>query len=359
MKVRLVDLRAEYEEIRGEVELAIRAVIESSRFILGPAVERFEAAFAEAHGARHCVGVASGTDALRLTIEALGIGSGDEVIMPVNTFAATALAVSGVGARPRFVDCDERTYLIGPDQVGGAVGRRTRAILPVHLYGRMLDVSSLEVFGIPVIEDAAQAHGASLRGAPAGSVGIAGCFSFYPSKNLGAWGDGGAVVTSDDDLVTRLVQMRNLGEVSKYHHEVKGYNSRLDALQAAVLHVKLSRLEEGNRRRCAAARFYNEHIKDGIPRPDLEGVFHLYVIRVADRERLRERLAEVGIETGVHYPIPLHLQGAFRDLGHVRGEFPVAEQAAGQLLSLPIYPQIGEGELSYVVENVNRLAMVP
>jgi dTDP-4-amino-4,6-dideoxygalactose transaminase len=359
VKVPFVDLRAEYTEIGGEVRQALGAVIESAQFVLGPAVQSFEGAFAAACGADHCVGVSSGTDAIKLSLEALGVGPGDEVIVPANSFAASALAVSALGARPRLVDCEEESHLLDPAAADRALSDRTRAILPVHLYGRMVDLEPFERLGPPILEDAAQAHGAERAGFRAGSRGVAGCFSFYPSKNLGAYGDAGAVVTSDEGLAEELRRLRHYGQSTKYHHERRGYNARLDSLQAAVLEVKLRHLADWNRRRRAAAAYYDEHLREGIGRPVLDGVFHLYVIRVRNRDLLQKRLAEAGIETGVHYPIPLHLQGCFRDLGHAEGDFPVAERLSREILSLPMYPQIRPEQLDHVVERVNGLAELP
>jgi dTDP-4-amino-4,6-dideoxygalactose transaminase len=359
LHVPLVDLHAELEEIRDEVEPAIREVIEKSQFIMGPQVARFETEFADYIGARYAVGVASGTEALKLALEAIGVGRGDEVIVPAHTFAASALAVWAAGATPRLVDCDERTHLIAPEQARGAVNARTRAIIPVHLYGAMADLEALGGLGLPMIEDVAQAHGATWNGRRAGSIGLAGCFSFYPSKNLGAWGDGGCVVTSDEGVHKRLLQLRNYGQSKRYHHDEKGYNCRLDSLQAAVLSVKLRRLDAGNARRRRAAAYYSENLRAELPRPGSEGVFHLYPIRVRNRDLLRDRLAAAGIETGIHYPIPLHLLGCFTDLGHSEGDFPVAERIARETVSLPIYPQIQDHQLAHVVEQVNRLAEAP
>lgn len=359
MKVRLVDLPAEFAEVGAEAERAMRAVAETGSFVLGPAVERFESAFAAFCGARHCVGVASGTDALRLALEALGVGAGHEVVVPANTFAATALAVCDVGARPVFVDCEAGSPLLDLEAAARAVTARTRALVPVHLTGRMVDLAPLLALGIPVLEDAAQAHGAERDGARAGARGVAGCFSFYPAKNLGAYGDAGAVVTSDDAVAESVRALRNYGQSVRYVHAVRGHNARLDALQAAVLEVKLARLPEWNRRRRAAAAYYDAHLRDDLPRPPLDGVFHLYTIRVRQRDRLQKALLERGIETGVHYPVPLHLQACFRDLGHREGEFPRAERLARETLSLPMHPFLGEEALAHVVEHVNRLAEAP
>jgi len=357
MRVPFIDLEAEFEETGEQALAAVATLARRGSFVLGPAVERFEAAFAEVSGTAHCVGVSNGTDALKLTLDALGVGPGDEVVVPTNTFAATALAVHATGARPRFVDCDARTYLMDVDAALAAVGPRTKAFLPVHLYGRVVDVAPLVATGIPVVEDAAQAHGARHGDLRAGTGGVAGCFSFYPSKNLGAWGDAGAVVTSDAGLREKLVRLRNYGQSRKYYHDEPGTNARLDAVQAAVLEVKLRHLDAWNARRRVAAEAYAERLRPEIVRPEPEGVFHLYVVRVGNRDALRTALAEREIESGIHYPVPLHLQRCFADLGHREGEFPVAERAAREIVSLPMYPQIREDQLAWVARAVNELAV--
>jgi dTDP-4-amino-4,6-dideoxygalactose transaminase len=357
MRVPFVDLAAEFEEIGAEALAAVTDVARRGSFILGPVVERFETAFARASGAAHCVGISNGTDALALTLEAVGVGPGDEVVLPTNTFAATALAVRQTGARPRFVDCDPRTYLMDVDQALAAAGPRTRAFLPVHLYGRLLDVSRLVATGIPVVEDAAQAHGARQGELRAGTMGVAGCFSFYPSKNLGAWGDAGAVVTSDARVRDKLLRLRNYGQSQKYHHDEPGTNARLDALQAAVLEVKLGRLDLWNDLRRRAADGYARRLRPDVVRPDPEGIFHLYVIRVGNRDEVRDALGRHDIESGIHYPVPLHLQKCFADLGHRAGEFPAAERAAREILSLPMYPRIRDEQLDRVADAVNEVAV--
>lgn len=355
MKVPFVDLRAEYKEIRDEVDAAMRSVIEESHFILGPEVETFEDAFTHYIGTRYCISVSSGTEALKLALEAIEVKPGDEVVLPVNTFVATALAVTALGAIPRFVDCEEDSFLIDMEKVHDVIGPRTKAFIPVHLYGRVVDLDAVNAaISIPVIEDAAQAHGAESNGKRAGSVGLAGCFSFYPSKNLGAYGDGGAVVTSDNSLREQLKLLRNYGQTKKYHHEVKGGNSRLDGIQAAVLSVKLKYLDKWNVLRRTAASFYTENLKEGIPRTQGDSVYHLYVIRIKNRDELREKLASEGIATGIHYPIPLHLQGCFKDLPFANESFPIAEKLSGEILSLPMYPHIQPEQLEYVVEKVNQ-----
>lgn len=354
MKVPLIDLFAAHAELRDELDAAVRRVVDSSRFILGPEVEAFESSFAQYVGAAHGIGVSSGTEALKLVLEALGIGVGDEVIVPTNSFAATAMAVAATGATPRFVDCCEADALLDVDAALAAVGSRTRAIVPVHLYGRLLDLAALRSANLPLIEDAAQAHGARRDTTSAGNQGVAACFSFYPAKNLGAWGDAGAVVTSDAALADQLRALRNYGQSARYLHDHQGYNARLDALQAAVLSVKLRTLDTWNAQRRAAAAFYDENLTFGRP-PRLAGdVYHLYIVRVANRDELRERLAEAGIETGIHYPCPLHLQTCFAQLGYQRGDFPVAERQAAQILSLPLYPQITHEAQQYVIDAFHR-----
>ncbi|MBU0673514.1 MAG: DegT/DnrJ/EryC1/StrS family aminotransferase [Proteobacteria bacterium] len=354
MNVPFVDLQAEFREVDGEVSAAIRNVVQKGNFVLGPEVEGFEEAFARYVGSSCCIGVSSGTDALRMALEGIGISAGDEVIVPVNTFVATALAVTAIGAVPRFVDSVDESFLLDIAKAHEAVNSRTRAVIPVHLYGRMVAAEDLASFDLPVIEDAAQAHGQDCQGRRAGSVGRAGCFSFYPSKNLGAYGDGGAITTSDEELRDRLRLLRNYGQSRKYHHEIKGGNHRLDAIQAAVLRVKLKSLDRWNQCRRAAAAYYTNHLKDGISRPTGESVYHLYVIRVGNRDRLQGKLAEAGIDTGIHYPVPLHLAPCFKELGGRQGDFPVAERAAREILSLPMSPFITSEQQEYVVEKVNK-----
>lgn len=356
MKVPFVDLKASYLEHRAEIDAALQDVLEKTAFIKGPKLEAFEEAFARYVGARHCVGVSSGTEALKLALEALGVGPGDEVVIPANTFVATAFAATALGAVPRFVDCEEETLLLDVDRVAEAVTERTKAILPVHLYGRVLDLGPLRRLGLPLVEDAAQAHGAERDGLRAGAQGLAAGFSFYPGKNLGAFGDAGAVVTSDDALAERVSLLRTYGERVKYEHLIRGHNARMDALQAAILQPKLERLDDANERRREAARFYDESLRVRHLPYEAGHVYHLYVIRVRNRETLQARLAEEGVAAQIHYPIPLHLQPCFKDLGYGVGSFPRAERAAQEVLSLPIYPQITREQLEHVVEVVNREA---
>jgi dTDP-4-amino-4,6-dideoxygalactose transaminase len=347
--VPFLDLGAQYRSIRGELLDAMAGVADSGRYVLGPAVAAFEESFASHMGGRYCVAVNSGTSALHLALIAAGVGPGDEVITVPMTFVATTWAVSYVGAKPVFVDVDPVTYTMDVSQVEAKITKHTRAILPVHLYGQAADLDPLleiaERHGIPVVEDAAQAHGAAYRERPVGSRGLAGCFSFYPGKNLGALGEGGAIVTNDEEVADRLRALRDHAQGERYHHDELGFNYRMDAIQGAVLGVKLPRLEtwiEGRRR---AATRYGELLSD-LPvmlpteAPDNRHVWHLYVVMHPERDRIQKLLDAAGIGNGLHYPIPVHLQKAYTHLGHVEGEFPVAERIARECLSLPMFPEL-------------------
>lgn len=359
--VHLVNLKEQYSSIKAEVQEVMTRVVESTQFILGHEVQALEAEFAGYCGVRHGVGVASGTDALYLALLAVGVGPGHEVITAPNTFIATAAAVSHTGARVRFVDIEPDTYNMDPDLLERAITPRTRAILPVHLYGHPADMDPIlrlaEKHGLQVIEDAAQSHGARYCGRRAGSLGHAACFSFYPGKNLGAYGDGGMVVTNDDRIAGKLRLLRDHGREDKYHHIIEGYNSRLDALQAAVLRVKLRRLDQWNALRRERAACYSNLLCDmglGLPAVvgDVEHVFHLYVLRTSLRQQLQAELSRAGIETGIHYPVPLHLQPAYAKLGYRQGDFPRAEAIAKEILSLPLYPELSDTDLERVVEEI-------
>ena len=349
-KIPLVDLQIQHRQIEEEVHAGFERVLAQGSFILGAEVEDFEHAFAEFSRARHCVGVASGTDALELALRAAGVGRDDEVILPVNTFIATALSVARAGARPVFVDCDPVHYLIDPERAEAAVTPQTRAIVPVHLYGQMAPMDSLaqlaERHSLSLIEDAAQAQGATQQGAHVGAWSAAAATSFYPGKNLGAYGDAGAVLTSDDAVARDLRRLRNYGSEVKYHHPIQGFNSRLDTLQAVVLRAKLRYLREWNEQRRAAALRYEALLAelDAVQQPSAaagnEHVWHLYVVRIPRRDQTLAALQDAGVGVGIHYPTPLHLTGAFEDQGHTRGEFPVAERACDEILSLPIFPGI-------------------
>lgn len=364
MTVPFLDLRAQYAELKEELRPHLDRVLDTSTYILGPYAEQFEQAFAQFLGVRHVIGVANGTDALLLSLKALGLGPGDEVITAANSFVATAEAIAHCGARPIFVDVEPETLTIDVAQVDAAISPRTKAIIPVHLYGQPADMASLGTIartrGIPILEDAAQAHGASVEGRPVGGFGAAACFSFYPGKNLGAYGDAGAVATDRDDLAGTLRKLRDHGSEKKYAHDLIGFNSRLDGLQAAVLLVKLNRLRQWNERRLAHAALYSDllsgvaDVKTPTVRTGATHVFHLYVIRVPaeHRDGLRGYLQERGIATGIHYPVPLHLTPAFAALGYRPGTFPVAEQSARTVLSLPMFPELRREQIVYVAEQV-------
>ncbi len=358
--VPLVDLKAQHRRVEAAVLDGFRRVLDSTSFILGREVAELETAFAEFSRVRRCVGVANGTDALELLLRALRIGPGDEVIVPANTFVATPLAIARAGATPVFVDSDPEYHLVDPARVASAIGPRTRAVFAVHLYGQMAPMTALEsaLAGTDVLllEDAAQSHGASQEGRPSGGVGVGAGVSFYPGKNLGAYGDAGAVLTGSDAVADTVKALRNYGSDVKYHHPETGFNSRMDTLQAVVLAAKLPILAEGNAARRAAARRYDEllsELPEVVPPRTLPGnehVWHLYVVRVPRRDAVLKGLAARGIGAGIHYPIPCHLQGAFRYLGHRRGDFPVAEAAADEILSLPMFPEITPGQQQEVVD---------
>ncbi len=360
--VPFVDLRAQQQTIRTEIDDAIRRVLEDCAFILGPQVGEFERHFADFVHARHAVGVGDGMAALRLALAAVDIGPGDEVILPANTFVATALAVSAVGAHPILVDCDASTYNIDPSLVEAAITARTRAIIPVHLAGQAADMDALneiaERRGLYVIEDAAQAHGTLYKSKPCGSLGTLACFSFYPSKNLGAYGDGGMVTTSDPRLAERLTRLRDYGQRHKYEHVEKGLNSRLDTLQAAVLSVKLPRLARWNEARAAHADRYRRLLA-GIgdvtvqaPMPYSTHIYHLFIVETDHRDAVFETLRAAGIGVGIHYPIPIHLQEAYAELGYGEGSFPHTERLAKRVLSLPMFPELDEDQIDYVVDAI-------
>jgi dTDP-4-amino-4,6-dideoxygalactose transaminase len=361
--VPLVDLAAQHRAVADEVAQGWQEVLARCAFIGGPQVAAFEREFATFIGTRHCVGLANGTDAIEIALRAMGVGAGDECILPANTFIATAEAVCRTGATPVLADCaDDGTYLIDVAAVEAAVTPRTRAIIPVHLYGQAAPVELLmpiaDRAGARVIEDAAQSQGASRNGAKAGALAHAAATSFYPGKNLGAYGDAGAALTGSDDLAERMALIRDHGSPRKYEHEVVGVNSRLDTLQAVVLSAKLRRLAHWNASRRAAADRYHDLLSgvDEVIRPRVlagnEHVWHLYVVRVPGRDRVLKELQAADIQAGIHYPVPIHLTNAFAWLGYAEGTFPVAERAAGQLLSLPLFPEITAEQQARVVETL-------
>jgi dTDP-4-amino-4,6-dideoxygalactose transaminase len=348
-----LDLGAAYRELKPEIDAAVARVLESGWYILGPEVEAFEAEWAAYCEANHAVGVANGLDALILALRALDVGPGDEVLVPSNTYIATWLAVTATGARPVPVEPDPATHNMDPQRIAPAITSATKAILPVHLYGQPADLDPILALarrhGLAVVEDAAQAHGARYKGRRIGAHGDIVCWSFYPGKNLGALGDGGAVTTGNADLADRIRVLRNYGSRVKYVNEVEGVNSRLDPLQAAVLRVKLAHLDEWNARRRQIAALYDEGLRaSGLALPHVpnwaEPVWHLYVVRAADRDGLQKRLAAAGIGTLIHYPIPPHMQAAYAGLGLAPDALPVARHLAGEVLSLPIGPQLSKAE---------------
>ena len=362
MQVPFVDLRAQARELHDELFGVLESVTARAAYTLGPDCAAFEAAFAELCGARFCAGVSSGTDAVRLALQAVGVGPGDEVIVPVNTFIATAESVSHAGATPAFVDCLPDTATIDPALIEAALTERTRAIVPVHLYGQPADMDAvLDIAArhdLLVVEDACQAHGATYKGRPCGSLGVAAAFSFYPGKNLGALGDGGAVTTGSAEVFETVKLLRNHGEHPKSVHAVVGYCNRLHNLQAGFLSAKLPYLPAWNEARRRAAARYDELLAD-LPavtpiavRDDVVAVRHLYVVLVEGRDEVRTRLDADGIATGIHYPTPLHLTPAYAHLGYARGDFPVAESMAPRLLSLPMFPELADEQIDYVAERL-------
>ena len=365
MQVPFLDLKAHHEPIREELEAAVREVMESAAFAGGPFVARFEQDFAAFCGSAYAIGVGNGTDALWLTLLALGIGAGDEVITVPMTFMATAEAISFCGARPVFVDIDERTYGLDANLLEKAITPRTKAIIPVHLFGQTADMDPIfemaRRHGLRVIEDACQAHGAEYKGRKAGSMGIGGCFSFYPGKNLGALGEAGAVVTHDEELKNKLHILRDHGQVKKYHHALVGWNARMDGIQGALLRVKLKHLAAWNEARRANARLYAQQLAGVeeliLPAEAVYGrhVYHVYAVRVRNRDPILRAMANRGIACGIHYPIPLHLQEAYRFLGYQKGSFPVAERCADEFLSLPMYPELAPEQIGMVARELKGL----
>jgi len=363
MAIAFVDLRSQYFEIKDEVDSAISEVLHRGDFILGQAVHTFEEAFAAYCGAQHCVGVDSGLTAIEIILRGYGIGEGDEVISAANTFHSSVLPVPTVGAKIVLVEADPDTYTLDPAQVEAAITPRTRAIIAVHLYGHPVDMDPLMEIanrhGLKVIEDTAQAHGALYKGRRVGSLGHAAAFSFYPTKNLGCYGDGGAVVTDDAALANKVRMLRNLGQRVRNNHEFRAGNHRLDTIQAAVLNVNLPRLDERNARRQEVAAWFNQALADvPVVRPLVkewaEPVYHLYVVRVANREVLQAHLAKAGIPTAIHYPVPIHLQPAFADIGYAAGAFPQSEEQAGQILSLPMHPSITYADVEAIAASIRE-----
>jgi dTDP-4-amino-4,6-dideoxygalactose transaminase len=365
--VPFVDLARTHEPLRAEIDEALAGVVDSGAFILGPDVAAFEREWAEYCGAEHAIGVGSGTAAIGLVLEALGVGAGDEVIAPALTFVATVLPALHLGAKPVLVDCEPTTATIDPSGVEAALTERTKVILAVHLYGQPADMDVLREIadgaGVALVEDAAQAHGARYRHRRVGSLAQAACFSFYPSKNLGALGDAGAVVTNDPALAEHVRRARDLGQRAKYEHVLAGHNERLDTLQAAVLRRKLPHLDAWNETRRAAAAAYTEALAGldlelPVEAEGREHVWHLYVVRADERDRVRDALAEAGVATGLHYPLPLHLEPVLAGLGHRHGDFPVAEDWTSRGISLPMFAGITRAEIAAVGDGLGRATAV-
>ncbi|HEV2394957.1 MAG TPA: DegT/DnrJ/EryC1/StrS family aminotransferase [Verrucomicrobiae bacterium] len=364
LQVPFVDLRLQNEALMPELLDAFREVTESSAFAGGPYVARFEAEFSAYCRARYALGVGSGTDALWLSLQALGVGPGDEVITVPNSFMATAEAISLCGARPVFVDIDEQTCTMDAAQLEAAITLRTQAIVPVHLFGQMADMDAIlkiaRRHGTPVVEDACQAHGAEYRGRRAGSLGVAGCFSFYPGKNLGAFGEAGAVTTDEPELWSKIRMLRDHGQATKHIHSAIGWNARMDGIQAAVLSLKLRLLDAANQARRTHARFYDELLVDEprVGRLSTAShnlhVYHIYAVRVGHRDRVLEKMVARGIHCSIHYPVPIHLQRAYAFLGLRPGSYPVAEQLAQELLSLPMYPELRPEQIELVVNTLKE-----
>lgn len=362
MNIPFIDFSQQYQSIKKEILEEMQKVFESGAFILGPQQKKFEEDFAKYCEVRYAVGVNSGTDALYLALSAFNVQSGDEVILPTHTFIATALCVSYTGAKPVFVDIEDETYNMDPEALKKAITKKTKVIIPVHIYGQAANMKEILAIagkhGIKVVEDACQAHGAVYQGKKIGSLGDAACFSFYPTKSLGAFGDAGMVVTNDKRVQDEVVMLRDYGRVGRYEHKVKGYNSRMDTVQAVVLSAKLKFLDEWNQMRREKAAGYARFLKGvkGVATPKIKDdrthVFQTYAVRVKSRDKVMEGLKEKGVSALIHYPIPLHLQEAYRDLQYRRGDFPVAERIADEILSLPMFPHMTEEQIRYVCDSL-------
>lgn len=364
MDVPFLNLKIQYKQIENEVLPMLTEAMSNAAFIGGPQVAGLEKEFAEFCESKFCVAVNSGTDAIRFALIAAGIGQGDEVITVPNTFIATTEAISQAGAKPVFVDILPDTYNMDPGLIEAKINKKTKAILPVHLYGQPADMDAIlqiaKKHNLIVIEDACQAHGALYKGKKAGSIGLAGCFSFYPGKNLGAFGEGGAIVTQDEKLAKYMSMLRDHGQEQKYYHAIEGYNGRLDAIQAGVLRLKLKRLAAWNNARRKNVAIYNELLSKikGVTTPveakGVESVYHIYLILVDDRDGLQKHLTGKGIGTGLHYPVPLHLQKAYSNMGFKEGDFPVSEKVAKRLLSLPMFAELTKEQIEYVCESIKE-----
>ena len=372
MNVPFIDFSEQYNTVKDNINSGLQAVFQKGNFILGEEEKNFEQDFATFCDAKYAVGVNSGTDALYLALSALDIKAGDEVILPAHTFIATALCISYTGAKPVLVDIEDQTYNLDPNKLEEAISDKTRAIIPVHLYGQPANMDEIRAVAkkhnVAVIEDACQAHGAKYKGTRVGSLGDIGCFSFYPTKSLGAFGDGGIVVTNREDVYKKVLMLRDYGRKNRYDHQIKGYNSRLDTVQAVVLAEKLKYLDQWNEMRYKAGLYYKEQLKDveGVTAPvikdDRTHVFQTFAIRVQNRDQVLEEMKNKGVGVLIHYPIPIHLQEAYQELGYTKGDFPVSEQVADTILSLPMFPHISQEQIRYVCqvlsESVKQLSGV-
>ena len=364
MKVPFIDFSQQYQAIKNEIDKGLKAVFEKGNFILGEEEQAFEKDFASYCGAKYGVGVNSGTDALYLALGALHVGAGDEVIVPTYTFIATALCISYTGATPVFIEVEEETYNLDPKKLEKLITKKTKAIIPVHLYGQPANMDEIMSVArkhkLAVVEDAAQSHGAAYKGKKVGALGDVACFSFYPTKSLGAFGDGGMVVTNREDIFERVQMLRDYGRVGRYEHKVKGFNSRLDTVQAVILSAKLKYLDQWNTMRAAHAAYYNKLLSrvDGVVTPmvkkDRTHVYQTYAVRIPHRDHIIEQMKQKGVSVLIHYPIPIHLQVAYKDAGYKRNDFPFSEKLASEILSLPMYPHINEEQIEYVCASLEE-----
>jgi dTDP-4-amino-4,6-dideoxygalactose transaminase len=364
MSIPFFDLKRQYKQIKKEINETIQRVLKRQFFILGTELAHFESLFAAYLRAKYVVGINSGTDGLILALQSLGVTKGDEVITVPNSFIATTIAITQLGAKPIFVDIDAKTYQIDVNKIEGIITRRTKAILPVHLYGTPCQIDIIKKIAnkhhLYVVEDACQAHGALLENKKIGTFGDISVFSFYPAKNLGAYGDGGAVCTNNKNLYKKLLKLRNYGQKEKYYHSEIGINTRLDEIQAAILSIKLKYLDQWNKKRNEIAILYKKHLKNVITQQNYKNSFscyHIFTIEVNNRNYLKKKLAESGIQTLIHYPVPIHLQECYKHLGYKKGDFPYAEAVANKILSIPMYPELSKKEIIHIITTINKLTV--